>query len=391
MKGHAVVKKIIVLLICAGIILLTAGCEGDEQNNISNDSQKIALSEYIESIKLPKNLFVTFDPSTVPEIASAKAYNITWLKLEPKKTAKYLLRYNVLDTYIYAEGPGFKAGNGKWTEYLNIYDGSVKGGLAYSLVNDENDLLTKLSYVINPSPGLPDGVAQTLGYANKMDYSVKKNLTFSTYEEAVSETGKVLTACGFPTLAMQEVYSLDVETMKAHYQLYINTRGKDEVKDQIQWSKDDECYLIHFRQIVDDIPLINVLWENGIQRDWEPTETQVSVFYSKDGIINIQARGLYELGQEIREGPLISPTDALQIVLDDYKKAIQTSETKIFSMELNYVGIYHEKELQLVPAWVFCISHPIKLEETNEVINEYTYFVINAFTGKQIRTAVDNG
>ena len=74
--------------------------------------------------------------------------------------------------------------------------------------------------------------------------------------------------------------------------------------------------------------------------------------------------------------------------MDDYSKGILTSETKVLSMERNYVANYRGDQIELVPAWVFTVSRLKTVE--NRTQEEYSCFVVNALTGKRIRTAVDN-
>ncbi|MFU0800496.1 MAG: two-component system regulatory protein YycI [Xylanivirga thermophila] len=385
-------KKILITVICLGMVLSVSGCKNASQKeeDASGYLKGVDLAEYIKSIELPKNLSITFDPSKVVERASAKVYNATWLRFDPEKTAEHLLRYDIISTGIYATGPYFEAGNEEWAEYLNMYDDVVKGGFSYSLINNQHDLINRLQCVISSSPEFPDNVDQLFHYSCKTDYDLNKDLSFLKYEEAVNETEKVFTECGFPALSVQTVYSMDVETMKNHYQLYLDARESENSGDKFEWSKEDECYLIHFRQDCDGIPLINTIWVEGVREGWEPTETRIHVFYSKDGIISIHATGLYKIGEEIEEGSIISAPAALKILLDDYKNTILTSETKILSMELNYVGIYRNEQIELVPTWVFSVSYPVEREDKDETVYECTYFVINAFTGERIRTAVDD-
>ena len=96
---------------------------------------------------------------------------------------------------------------------------------------------------------------------------------------------------------------------------------------------------------------------------------------------------MYSVGEAIREGSVISAAAALQILLDDYSKAIQISETRLVTMELNYVGVHAGEMLQLIPAWVIGISKSLEIDD--EIKDEYSYFVINALTGERIRKAVE--
>jgi regulatory protein YycI of two-component signal transduction system YycFG len=217
----------------------------------------------------------------------------------------------------------------------------------------------------------------------KSDYKTSHDLEFESYATAVERVLQLMQSCGLPELKVKTVYALDLETMRKHYEDYANSDAGD--IPEFTLSEDDECYLMHFRQIVDGIPLTDSVWEKAT-RTWDVTESPIIAVYSENGLESFYSRGLYQIETAYQESPLITPLQAAQTLADDYASGIILTETEVSSVELNYVAVYENEDIVLVPAWMFVVSSRSKTPDTID----YRFGVVDAITGKLIRTAVDN-
>lgn len=377
--------KKLTLLICIALFGMLFACTDSEKKVLEDD-----LSTYLETVKLPDNFSVDIDIEKVTSRDTAKIYKARFLEFDKDKLADRLISGEIVNTKILAEGHWFEAFGSKGKEYLVVFDGGkslgidsgVEGGFIYSCHSNEYD---KLSYIIQDAPGPPNKQAQIDKYPLKSNYSSFEDLSFMTYEDALSEVKKILDSIDFPEFEVSESYSLDSDTMAKNYELYL--KNVDGRKDEYSFTKDNECYFFVLRQVIDGIPLANVYWHQGIRGPGEVTETKITLFYSKDGLIAMRASGIYEIIEEGEDEKLINSTKALDIVIDNYSNAVLKSPTRITSMELNYVGVISKNNYKLIPAWVFCIAEEREDEEFKTLYDLYDYFVINAITGERILNA----
>jgi regulatory protein YycI of two-component signal transduction system YycFG len=384
-------EKYFICFIYIFLIIILSACNSGQSDDTLTE---VGLAEYIKSTKMPERLSVGFNPQDVKETASVRLYEAEWLKIDIKTAAEGLLHSAVTSEGMYATGPYVEAAGEEWVEYLQTHDRVLPSGLNYVRYEKEfegKSLRARLDTVIEISEGYPSRIAQVYGYGLKTDYVKNEDLSFMPYKDAITNIEKKLTIIGFPEITAHETYALDMATMLEHYRLYANLM-ETESGALYEWIERDECYFVNFRQIIDSIPITNIIWEEGTRKGWDPTETPIYAVYSTDGIISLYAYGLYRIKDDKGDKPLISAASAFKALLSEYEKIILMSEHKVLSMELNYIGMHQENSLLLIPAWVFAVSRPDTMgrEDTDKNVFEYLYIVINALTGERIRTAVDN-
>jgi len=402
-------KLVFTLLLLFGFV----GCKKAEEDLVGDSLDGLDLETYVETAEIPENFSIAFDPSKVESLGKASVHTAIILEFVEKDriVIDELVHGEIIDTTNYAEGPWLEAEHNGVREYLIIYDGGaslgmdsgMNGGFTYGIQIDGISLSNKMSLVIENSPGPPGNIAQEFGFDLKSDYGSFVNLDFMDYKDALSEVEDVLYAVGVPEVAVAETYSLDLDTMLEHYNLYLDSRsyfGIDEEDDQYTWSKDDESYSFFFRQVVDDIPLTNTFWPKhegvpgkSVESSGEIGGTTSSVVYSKDGIISLSAINLLDVEESGEKKPLINPATALKSVIDSYSELLPGQETSVTSMELCYVAILIDEEsYQLIPAWIFEITEEDEWDDPHNgtiMLNDYSYFVVNAITGEQIEKASD--
>ncbi|MBD8499499.1 hypothetical protein [Paenibacillus arenosi] len=398
------------LLLAASLMFLLSitGCtRTQDKQQREPTSETVDLPTYLQSVKLPTNLTTAFDPSAVKSIDSANIYITRHLELDPESVTKHLLRGEIVEHIPQAVGPGFKAKKEGMIEYLYVYDGGksfgtksdVNGGLSYGVVQEGLHDLSSSS-VIGISAGSPDMNEQLNENLTRSNYQSYTDLSFETYADALAVVKDKLDKIGLPRLDVVEAYSIDLETVERHYALYrenLKNRNMENEEREIHWSKDDERYLIHYRQLVDEIPVTNVKWESatGARTDhlgnYMPT-TVIQVEYAKDGIVRIGAGNLYDIdpAKSGKKQSLIHAAEALRVLLDEYDELILNEGTRITTLELNYVSIPEGDagSYKLIPAWVMDIAKPdtYKDPQSGASINYDLYgrYVVNAITGEKL-------
>jgi len=413
--NEVISKRIIVLLICFVLSMMALACEKSNvgQHQPEKPSEMMDLETFLQAVDLPENFSIGFDVSEVESVDFARVYKAVSLELDAGEVAKKLLKRPIIATEVYAQGPWFETGDEAFKEYLTVYDGGkslgmdsgVVGGLSYSVLIGGKSISEKqaifMGHDLSPSDNLWDRFKYTL----KNDYASFADLSFMDHMDALAEVEKVLyDTLEFPELEIAEAYSMDYETMQKHYQLYTEAMSRYGIQpEKITFSKDDECYAFFFRQVLDGIPVINVIWQGGmtinsaaggsdsaikIAAGNSMPYTNVSVYYDKNGVRSIRANDLYEVVESGEKKPLIGGAEALQVVIDHYSEILLASETIVQSMELCYVGVPSGDHYQLIPAWVFCIMQAEeRMNQTDGAgypIYSYDYYVVDAITGEKI-------
>jgi len=394
-------KKTLILLLCL-VLLTSAPACGKLQVNEERLEELLEIMDlgtFLQTVDLPDNFSIGFNAADVKSVDSAKIYKAVPLELDANEVAEKLLKREIVSTKVYAEGPWFETGDETFKEYLCVYDGGksfgvdsgVVGGLVYSVVINGELIDSKQGMLIAGDPGPPDSIAQEWGYNLKSDYASFADLSFMTYKDALAAVEELLyDTLGFPELEVAEAYSMDLETMLKHYELYVESRSDfgGEKAEEITLTKDDECYVFFFRQVIDGIPLANVRWQKVTIGMKVAPAPSVKVYYTRDGVRGISAGGLYDIIEGGEDKPLISGAAALKKVIDDYSKVFLENQTRVIAMELCYVGVMAQDGYELIPAWIFCIAEATKVKDpvdgTENSYDSYSYYVVNAITGDRI-------
>lgn len=393
-------KKILILLLSITFLISASACKGMQSNK--KLSENMDLETFLRTVKLPKNLSISFDAVKVESVAFAKTYTTDVLELDSDTVAKGLLRRKIIDKKPQAVGPWFQTGDESLAEYLTVLDGGksfgnkvdVNGGLYYGVYINGKPA-EDLSSVISGEVGPPSMNEQLNKSLSRSDFASFANLSFMSYADALAAVEKQLYAIGFPKLGVAETYSIDLETMRKHYTSYVEENRNQEELEEVSLSKEDEGYLFHFRQLVDDIPVINASWEwgkgtaTGAAGNWMKYPI-INATYTKTGVTGILASGLYDVAAAKggEEKPLIGASDALQVVFDEYAELLLDEGTRVASAELCYVSVSARNAYELIPAWVFSIAKPtIWVDPDSRAkfpYDNYSQYVVNAITGEKM-------
>ncbi|WP_281890575.1 hypothetical protein [Paenibacillus sp. YYML68] len=393
--------RVAILLLCTiSLISFTSACTGTQtENHIAHSTD---LASFLQTVELPKNLSISLDPAEVKSVSSAKTYTVNYLRLEPETVAQKLLNRTIVERRILAQGLQFQTGDEALTEYLTVLDGGKRigderesdsdGGFYYGMFSN-GKLVANYSPVIANIVGPPDINEQLHRSLLRSDYASRADLSFQSFEQALATVQHHLMAAGIPAIELSETYSLDLNTIQAHYALYM--KDIHDQKEHIDWTKNDEAYVFHFRQIIDQIPVIDISWEWGKGAatsaigSWMPYPT-INATYTTQGVTDIHARGIYDKNGAVagEEQPLISAAQAIQHLIKEYEGLILSEGTDVISAELCYVSIPQNKSYQLIPAWVLIVAKPEIWTQAESNIQtpyyDYSIYVVNAVTGEKM-------
>ncbi|WP_078554383.1 hypothetical protein [Bacillus alkalicellulosilyticus] len=393
-------KYIVIMLTIISLLIITA-CENkvdQAEMEKGEPAIKVDLATYIENIEFPTNLSLGFESQDVKEFEKAKEYQASFYKFDTDRVIEELLHGDVVSVEDWATGRYYEAVSTSMKEFLQIYGEGEKlvddfvnvGGLRYMVFEKEGVNREKIWDVVSNEPG----PGEMYTFQTKSNYSSYEDLAFLPFQDALSEVENTLATLGFPDMEVSEAYSLDVENMQKHYDWNAeHLRTNDIEPIEFTFSKEDEAYLFFFRQVIDEIPVIDVIWQEGTRGAGEVTETPTSAIFSKEGLIELDSIGLYNLEGSSDLYELLGASAALDILLADYSRKIMLQETIIDSMELCYVGVVEHPNYKLIPAWVFVIQEAREVEEEFAAISlphSYSYYVINAITGERIMKAGTN-
>jgi hypothetical protein len=388
---------IFILLI---LMLLTSCSPSFETANISVNENSLAtmdIDEFLINTKLPLNFIISMDEKILDTSDSAATYHAITLTFNKAQLAELLIKSTKTEEIVYAEGPQIHGLDHDVLEYLNLYDNGVmfqskgknEGAIEWFIYRyySGNGLNNYLPMIASPSLGLADKFAQLYQYNRNSDYGSKSDLSFKSYSETQSDLIRLFTKIGLPNIKVDEAYSLDLETMQAHYDLYVKANPGDTYNPSLTIK--DECYLMSFRQFISDIPVVNIGWMNldnssdlSATGNYMPA-TIIQTIYSNQGIVQATVQHAYKIVEEIEQKKLINLPIAMQVLIDEFSQVILLDEVKLISAELCYISIPDSEQadqFELRPAWIFCLSKSV--QEEDGVYNTYRYDVVDAITSK---------
>lgn len=382
-------KKRVRLLLFIILSFLFAACADSQKNN---DFKGMDSKAFFESITLPEHLRVDIPFEDVKQIDEAKLYKANYLNFDLEKLKKAFIKNSVTEEKHWAEGPQLIASKGDIKEYLSLYDGGrsfgiengTDGGFAYMMVKDDQ-LWNKLNTVSSTGFDIPGLNAQKYGYSINTDYESGRDLDFMSYEDSLSDIKRILETAEIPPFDVAEAYSLDLETIKKHYELYLKSGDASIEKSSLSWDKEDESYLFSLRQLIDAIPVVNKSWQmpdgtKGSAWGNPMPATTVTLVYNKLGISEITAYNILTIAEELESRSLISIFEALNILIEDYSLIILEEDIRIISGELGYLSIPEADGIKLVPGWLFCSVKAATIN--NNTYNTYKFDAVDAVTGK---------
>lgn len=382
-------KRIFTILLITVImsVLLAACSKSNEENHkfLEMDSKT-----FLKTIALPEKLTIDFSLDEVKKVEKATTYKADFIEFEKERLIDAFIESEIVEEKIWAEGPQVIAANQNTEEMLTVLDGGkafgiengVRGGFYYSKSIDGIGM-EKLAIVANESF---QGSIWSGEHNLNTNYVSRSDLAFEPYEDAYTHTKNILDEAGVFPVKIDETYSLDLKTMKTHYQLFLDRGASvDEQGENLQWTEDDEAYIFYMQQLVDDIPIINKPWEmpDGTKTSAFGNSmpvTEISLVYDRMGIRDMSVYNMVKVQNEMENHSLISVYEALNTLVEAYSLTIMEEDVKIISAELSYLSIPGAGKIELVPGWLF---HSVKSEKVDGfTMTKNKYDIVNAVNGK---------
>lgn len=212
----------------------------------------------------------------------------------------------------------------------------------------------------------------------------QEELSFMSHKEAIKKAKETLKKLDINVTDDVEIYAIDHKTMQTYQEEKMKERP-----DSVQFyhiketfTEDDEFYMMYFQTVYDGVPVTldnYEMWDG----DRGINGSVVTVYLSKKGIINFEARSVYEI-EGVAETPksILTPEQAVDKVFDIYNSFVTDEKITIREVRFEYMPIaYNDNllEVKLTPAWLVVLSSD--LSEDRGVI---THRRINAVTGEEI-------
>lgn len=364
------------LLLFAAVIFII-GC-GKNTAPIVQDSQT-------------KGLIVEVDQDDIEEVAKAKVYTSELWRWDETAMLDTFMPGEETEREVHALGNTHIYEDEEKSSILLLYDGGEEWGLS-----EEEGAGAYGGFDFQEEPkGMRINLRQfsmimgmeRRGEKKNEDYpsAEEKDLPFGTYQTVKTEMNELL----------HDITDLDFEVVISHTILPEIAQKKleslsEEEKNGIMdhdttWSENDGAYYMLYNQMIDDIPIVDELWTEGIRKAGEAPYTYVSILKSGNGVFEIQARNLHVLKDEGEEKELISYEQALEAVKKKYEYV--TSKTVLKDARFCYIAEQTDTrfQYQLLPTWMFLVEQELRdVDYGNQKITQLvdSYIGVSAVTGE---------
>lgn len=360
----------LVLLMCSLCVHLVS-CA-----SVPNAREYSSLEKYLEDVSLPDNLTLSFDPAKVVSKGTAAVYDVAPIRFSADKLIPALMIGDVSETVSYAEGMQYRSEKGGQRDYLTVYDdgesfgtqSGTDGGFNYNLERDGVMAASKLQSVISSNRVVSMSTLANPGLSRE-DYRMEGELAGVERSAALLDIVSRLSDAGAPELMVRSCYFMDLPTMKAHAELSGAEYG---------FSGADEGYYFNFAQVVDGIPIMDIEWEQNVNGSAYPRgSTSGEVWYTARGIEYADFWNLVSLTGTRETVSLISPSEAVEALIQLLSDVISEYKYNAVTMELIYVKLPSGDGMVMRPAWIFDIVKTERLQDGTE----YQFYVSYVFDG----------
>lgn len=370
------------------VLFIFSGCSGREPAPVADN--------------LPSTLAITAQlPEEYPQTVTK--YQVDWCNVDEGTAKDVLMRSESTQREEWAQGPMLRAEGDGVDETLMLLQTVTSGGLNYHWWTAESErILSVCDDLRKQRPYEYSGnlVSQSLGTLEMEDYPEKEDLSFLPYEEAKSQLEETMKACGLPTVELyfSEVHTID--GMNRNREIYNSAlalpenawmTGPDREKPFEELTQEDEHYYFTYRQVQDGIPFTSAKWPRSLSSG--TTENNVAAVVSKDGLLELNVRGIFAVETALETCEIISPQEAVNVYLEEYTQAIHFENTRISGVELNYVVVKDGESYIARPAWMLTLETDMTIEETSDQpafdYVEFETLAVSADTGVILERGTD--
>lgn len=196
---------------------------------------------------------------------------------------------------------------------------------------------------------------------------------------------------GDEDLAFRSFQEVEDDLLQQFQKLDLNMQVVE--KYTVNVSPEQNCYLLMFTEMIDEIPLVPYFYTEGdVQRKNWLLNCNASVYVGEDGIMDAYVTHLVQPTQELEKVEIISLNEA-KSALEERMKAKYTSDVEVEHMGLYYIGMpgAEKESFRLTPFWLFCVSSEVTgqtkigTEIYTRTTTEVCYEVLNAVDGEWLQ------
>lgn len=354
--------------------------------------------------ELPSTLTITAQlPTEYPETVTK--YQAERFSVNETVVSNALMSHEPTERTEWAEGPTLVYQDDHVWEYLHFSTNIAQGNFSFRQYTNEEAYqriyrACKELRPMRPWEYTGDLVSQTLGTLEMEEYSEQEDLSFLSYEEAMSQLEETMAACGMPQVELYFSESHTVKVMNGNREIYNNAlarpenawmTGPDGEKTFDELTQEDEHYYFNYRQVQDGIPFTSAKWPRSLSSG--TTENNIAAIVSKDGLLELNVRGMFAVGAAMDTCEIISPQEAVNVYLEEYTQAIHFENTRITGVELNYVVVKDGDSYIARPAWLLTLETDMTTEETSDQpafdYVEFETLAVSADTGVILERGTD--
>lgn len=191
---------------------------------------------------------------------------------------------------------------------------------------------------------------------------------------ALEDLCQLLSQCGITDYGEPIVYPLHAEKVNQYFAENFSTmEHKDGTAYQVDWTEDEEAYLIVYPQII-----------NGTELSTD--STYIDAVITRNGITELSVTNWVDINSssETETNIVYSSTDATNIIIDYYESLIQDTPVELCDCKLSMFpnSSVGEPATHFIPVWEFTIKTQI---EENKFMLSRKYISVNS--GKQVARA----
>lgn len=229
------------------------------------------------------------------------------------------------------------------------------------------------------------------GYPNEI-YSQESDLDFMTRNEAAAKVRSILDQWGLEQMAPVEILSLDVATLQARtdewveetnrYNQIVSSQGgslREEMKSY-RFTAEEEGYLFYCALEEDGFLFCDFDTRMGLS-----IVPNGSILYGREGVIDAHFQDVVDVTEAGEEAAVVSAQSCLDAYIEEWNQNLEADPIELTMMGLYYIssGSGESDHWDFFPVWI--------LEVRSELVNEYgiqyvdyRYSIWDAITGERM-------
>lgn len=270
----------------------------------------------------------------------------------------------------------FLRGKGNYTEEFYESDLTPQEMRYVYVTSDKHRLTTEGGYIkytdmSNPNRDEYTVLQSSWQYDDLNKIFGSNELDDFASQQALSNASDIIEQCGITDYGEPMVYPLHADKVNKYFaENFGDMQKKDGTVYNVNWTKNDEAYLIVYPQVI-----------NGVPMSFEQTE--ISVIVTRNGITEFSVINWIDvvLNSINTSSVSYSSTDAANKVIDYFESVILDSPVELCDCKLSMFPTTDtfETPMHYVPTWEFLIK-----KQVDENRFYFSSMNISAYSGEEI-------